>query len=148
MKGSWNAVMEKPDFYRPSLPHVVTINGLQVLLISITCLHSYPIERGYLPYSPPTQPPSIHASSHQQMTRKTPSHSLHPGYKSELRTAVQDRFSLELAHCSDSISHSNKLYFPLFCLLSGNSFPTRAWTTTFLVARTGTLGPLPSPPFS
>ena len=113
MKGSWNAVMEKPDFYRPSLPHVVTINGLQVLLISITCLHSYPIERGYLPYSPPTQPPSIHASSHQQMTRKTPSHSLHPGYKSGLRTPIQHRFSLELACCSNSISHSNKLYFPL-----------------------------------
>ena len=85
-------------------------SGLQS---SVTCLSSYPIERGYLPYSPPAHPPSICASSHQQMTRKTPSHALHPGYKSELRTAVQGRFSLELAHCSNSISHSNKLYFPL-----------------------------------
>ena len=83
------------------------------LLSSITCLSSYPIERGYLPYSPPAHPPSICASSHQQMTHKTPSHALHPGYKSELRTTVQGRFSLELAHCSNSVSHSNKLYFPL-----------------------------------
>ena len=57
------------------------------------------------------------------------SHSLCPRYKSELRTPVQRRFSLELAHCSNSVSHSNKLYFPLI-LLSGNFFPTRAWTTT------------------
>ena len=44
------------------------------------------------------------------------SHSLYPGYKSELRTPVQRRFSLELAHCSNNISHSNKLYF--FLILS------------------------------
>ena len=43
----------KPDPYRPSLLHVVTINGFQVLLKSITCLSSFPIERRYLPYSPP-----------------------------------------------------------------------------------------------
>ena len=49
--------MEKPDPYHPSLPHVVTINGFQVLLNSMTCLPSYPIGRRYLPYSPrpPTQ---------------------------------------------------------------------------------------------
>ena len=33
--------------------------------------------------------------------------------KSGLRSPVQRPFSLELAHCSNSISHSNKLYFPL-----------------------------------
>ena len=33
-----------------------------------------------------------------------------------------------------------------FCLMSGNSFPTRAQTMTFLVAHTGNLGSLPPPP--
>ena len=47
------------------------------------------------------------------MTCKTPSHSLYPGYKSGLRTPVEHRFSLELACCYNSVSHSNKLYFPL-----------------------------------
>ena len=51
---SRNARMEKPDPYCPCLPHVVTINGFQVLLSSITCLPSYSIGRRYLPYSPPT----------------------------------------------------------------------------------------------
>ena len=41
------------------------------------------------------------------------SHSLYPGYKSGLRTPVQRQLCLELAHCSNSVSHSNKLYFPL-----------------------------------
>ena len=41
------------------------------------------------------------------------SHSLYPGYKSGLRTPVQCRLSLELARWSNSVSHSNKLYFPL-----------------------------------
>ena len=57
--------------------------------------------------------PSIHASYSQQMTCKTPSHSMDPGYKSGLRTPVQRLFPLELACCSNSISHSNKFYFPL-----------------------------------
>ena len=39
--------------------------------------------------------------------------SLYPGYKSGLRTPFRHRFSLWLAHCSNSISHSNKLYSPL-----------------------------------
>ena len=51
-KGFWNARTEKSD---PYLPHIVTINGFQVLLRSITCLPSYPIGRRYLPYSSPTQ---------------------------------------------------------------------------------------------
>ena len=33
-----------------------------------------------------------------------------------------------------------------FCLMSGNSFPTRAQTMTSLVAHTGNLGSLPPPP--
>ena len=41
------------------------------------------------------------------------SHSLYPGYESGLRTRVQHLFSFELACCSNSIPHSNKLYFPL-----------------------------------
>ena len=41
------------------------------------------------------------------------SHYLYPGYKSGLRTPVERLFSLELACCSNSISHSNNLYFPL-----------------------------------
>ena len=47
------------------------------------------------------------------MTRKTWSRSLYPGYESGLRTPVQCWFSLELACCSNSVSHSNQLYFPL-----------------------------------
>ena len=38
---------------------------------------------------------------------------MYPEYKSELRTPIRGWFSLELAQCSNSISHSNKLYFPL-----------------------------------
>ena len=60
----------KTRLYRPSLPHVVTINGFQVLLSSITCLPSYPIGRRHLPSSSPQ--PSICDSSSQQMTHKTP----------------------------------------------------------------------------
>ena len=41
------------------------------------------------------------------------SHSLYPGYERGLRTPVQQPFSSELAHCSNSVLHSNKLYFPL-----------------------------------
>ena len=46
------------------------------------------------------------------------SHSLYPGYKSGLRTPVQRQFSLELARCSNSVSHSNELYFPLILEIS------------------------------
>ena len=118
---------KKPDPYRPSLPHVVTKSGFQVLLSSITCLLSRPTGRRYLPYS---SPPSIPASSNQQMTHKTPVRSSYPGYKNGLRTRVQRWLSLELACCSNSVSHSNKLYFPSFCLMSENSFPTRSWIMT------------------
>jgi len=41
--------------YLPSLPHVLTINGILVLLSSISCLPSFALGRRYLPYSSPTQ---------------------------------------------------------------------------------------------
>ena len=36
-----------------------------------------------------------------------------PGYKNRVTARVQCRLSLELACCSDSVSHSNTLYLPL-----------------------------------
>ena len=47
------------------------------------------------------------------MTSKTPIPLLVPGYKSGLRTPIQCWFSLELACCYNSVSQSNKVYFPL-----------------------------------
>ena len=44
--GSWNAGTEKPDPYCPSLLYVVTINGFQVLLSSISCLPLNPWGEG------------------------------------------------------------------------------------------------------
>ena len=73
--GSWNAGMEKQGPHRPSQPCVVTVNGFQVLLNSITCLPSYPIGRRYLPYSflhQYTWMEVLYASSNQQMAHKTP----------------------------------------------------------------------------
>ena len=59
------------------------------------------------------------------------SHSLYPG----LRTPIQHRFSLELACYSNSISHPNKLYFPLILSYVWKFFfffyfPTHTQTTT------------------
>ena len=72
---------------------------------------SPPTGRRYLPssYSHPVFVP--HPIS--KWATRPQSHSLYPGYKSGLRTPVQRQFSLELARCSNSVSHSNKLYFPL-----------------------------------
>ena len=55
--------------------------------------------------------------------------SLYLGYKGGQRTPVQRQCSLELGHCSNRVSHSNKLYSPLI-LPHGNSFPTHTWTMT------------------
>jgi len=93
------------------IPNVVIINEFQVLLTSITCLPSNPIGRRYLPYSSPHPVYMPHPIS--KWPARPLSHSWYPGYKSGLRTPVQCRFSPELACCSNSISHSNKLYFPL-----------------------------------
>ena len=93
--------MEKPDPYHPSLPHVVTINSYN---LSPLLPHREKVFALLFPL--PLHPIS-------KWPARPLSHSLYPGYKSELRTPVQLRFSLELAHYSNSISHSNKLYFPL-----------------------------------
>ena len=100
---------EKTDPYHPSLPHVVTINGFQVLLSSITCLPSYREKVFALLF--PTQYICLIQSS--KCPEKPLSHSWYPGYKNRLRARVQCRLSLELARCSDRVSHVNTLYFPL-----------------------------------
>ena len=69
--------------YGPSLPRVVTINGFQVLLSSITCLPSYPIGRSSLPYSSPHPVCVPHPIS--KWPARVLSHSLCPGYKCGLR---------------------------------------------------------------
>ena len=121
--------MEKPDPYHPSLPHVVTISGFQVLLISITYLPSYlPIGRRNLPYCSPHPVYMPHPIS-KWLTRPL-SHSLYLGYKSGLKTPVQCQFSLELAHCSNSVSQSNKLYFPLILSHVWKFFSNCAQNTT------------------
>ena len=108
-RGSWNA--EKPGPYQPSCLYVVTVNEFQVLLSSITSLHSYSIGRRYLPYFSP-HPVYVPHPISKWPTRPL-SHSLYPGYKSGLRTPIHHHFSLELAHCSNSVSHCNKLYSSL-----------------------------------
>ena len=97
----------KTDPYCPSLSHVVTINGFQVLLSSTSRLPSYPTGGRFSLTLPPPRTP---ASLNQQTTCRTPSRLLYPGYKNGLRTHVQCWFSLELAHCSNRVSHSNTLY--------------------------------------
>ena len=106
--------MDKPDPYHPSLPHVVTVSGFQILLTTITCLPSYPIGRRYICL---TLLSTRYMCFIQSANDPQPlSHSLYLGYKSGLRTPVQCQFSLELALCCNRISYSNKLYF--FLILS------------------------------
>ena len=130
--GSWNAETEKQNPYHPSL-HVVTINGFQFLLSSINCLPSYPIGRRYLPYSSPYPVYMPHPIS--KWPTRPLSHSLYPGYKSGLRTPVQRWFSLELARCSNSVSHSNKFASLSLCLMSRKSFPAHAQTKTIVTCK-------------
>ena len=121
--------MEKPDSYHPSLPHVVTVNGFQVLLRSIACLPSYPRGKRYLSYSPPQPLISICASSNLQITCKTPIPLLVPwlwvdygplfNIHSHLRWPALLTESPILINCT-SLS---------FCLKSGNSFPTQPQAT-------------------
>ena len=113
--------MEKPDPYHPSLPHVVTTNSY-----NLSPLLPYRQKVFALLFPHPVYVP--HPIS--KWPARPVSHSLYPGYKSGLRTPVQCRFSLELACCSNSVSHSNILIFLSFCLMSGNSFLTCTWTTT------------------
>ena len=94
------------------------------------CLPSYPMGRRYLPYSSPDPQPSIHASSNEQMTRKTPIPLLVPGYQSGPRTPVYRQFSLSWPAVL-TVSPSLINFISLsFCLMSGNSFPTQAQTRT------------------
>ena len=101
----------RPLLTFPPIPSSITINEYQVLLTSITCLPCDPIGRRYLPYSSPHPVYVPHPIS--KWPERPLSHPLHAGYKSGIRTPAQRWFSLELARCSNSISHSNKLYFPL-----------------------------------
>ena len=98
--------MEKLDAYRPSLPHVVTVLMEQYNL-SPLLPHREEVFALLFP------PPSILSSSNKQMTCKIPIPLLVPWVESGLRTSIQCWFSLELPYCSNSIFHSNKLYFPL-----------------------------------
>ena len=118
--------MKKQDPQHLSLPHVVTVDGFLVLLSSINGLPSYPIRRNCLSYSSPTQYMClIHSANDPQDPYPTPCTLAMSG----LRTPVQHPFSFVLACSSNSVPHSNKLYFLSFCLKSGNSFPTRPQTT-------------------
>ena len=98
---------QKQQTLTPSLPHAVTVPGA----------HNLPPLRPQTPdgggIRSTLAPSSMHASSSQQWPARPLCHSLYPGYKSGLRTPVQRRFCLELARCSDSVSHSNKLHLPL-----------------------------------
>ena len=72
------------------------------------------------------------------------SRSLYPGYKSGLRTPVQYQFSLELVHCSNSVSHSNKLYFPLILSYVWKFFSNSHLDHDIFVAYMGTWGLFPT----
>ena len=98
--------MEKPDPYHPSLPHVVSTNGFQVLLSSITCLPSY-LREGICFTLPSIQYMCFIQSANDPQDPYPTLCTL------GIKTPVQCQFSLELACCSNSISHSDKLYFPL-----------------------------------
>ena len=89
-------------------------------------------------------PPSILSSSSKQITCKIPIPLLVPWVESGLRTPIQHWFSLELPHCSNSISHSHKLYFPLI-LLYVWKFPTCAWIMTCAIAVVAALANQHSP---
>ena len=105
---------KRPDPSCPSLRPVVTVNGFQVLLSSISCLPSYPTGKRYLPYSSPTQYMCLTQSANDP---QDPSHSVHPGYRSGPRTPVQRGRSLELAAALSWLllcpSCSHIPYFPL-----------------------------------
>ena len=112
----------------PPIPKVVTVNEFQVLLTNITCLPSDPRGRRYLPYSSPHPVYMPHPIS-KWPTRPQP-HSWRSGYKSGLRTPVQCRFSPAVPAVLTASPTLINFISLLFCLMSGNSFPTRARSTT------------------
>ena len=102
--------MKKQDPQHLSLPHVVTVDGFLVLLSSINGLPSFPIRRKYFSFSSPTQYRClIHSANDLQDPYPTPCTLAVSG----IRTPGQHLFSFELSCSSNSIPHSNKLYFPL-----------------------------------
>ena len=112
--------------YHPSLPHVVTINGFQVLLSSITCLPSY-FKKIFICLTLALhRPPRICASSNQQMISRP----LYHAYKSRLSICVQCWFSLSWPAVLTVSPTLINLISLSFCLLLGNSFPTCVQTTT------------------
>ena len=125
--GSWNAGTEKPDPYCPSLLYVVTINGFQVLLSSISCLPLNPWGEGICLTLPP---PSIHAHAISKWPARPLSHSLYPGYKSGLRTLFNLSSPLSWPTVLTASSTLINFISFSFCLMSGNSIPTRAQTMT------------------
>ena len=116
----------RPLLTFPPIPSSITINEYKVLLTSITCLPSYPIGRRYFPYSSPNPVYMPHPNS------KWParSHSLYPGYKRGLRTPFNISSPLSWPTVLTASPILMNFIFLSFCLMSGNSFPTHAWTTT------------------
>ena len=102
--------MKKQDSQHCSLPHVVTVDGFQVLLSSINGLPSFPVRRKYFSYSSPTQYRCrINSANDPQDPYPTPCTLAMSG----LWTPVQHPFSFALACSSNRVPHSNKFYFPL-----------------------------------
>ena len=79
-------------------------------------------------------PPSICASSNQQMTCKTPTLLLLRWVEKWTKDPGSPLSWPAILTASPTLINFISLSF---CLMSGNSFPIRAWTTTFLVAYTG-----------
>ena len=126
--GSWNAGTEKPDPYHPSLPYVVTINGFQVLLRSITCLPSYPTGRRYLPYSSPTECMCLIQSENDwQDPHPTPC-------TLDIKVDWGPLFHVASPLSWPAVltaSHTLINFISLtFCLISGNPFPTHTRSMT------------------
>ena len=112
-----------------SLCHNVTIAMSQSPPKQHALSLSHPYKERHLPcFSPAQNTESIRTLPSQQMTYRF------PGYKS--RQATHAHYQLSLAtrnsarcSCSDPFTLINSIFLT-FCLVSGNSFPTRAWTTT------------------
>ena len=101
----------------------------------------YPIGKRYLPYSSSTQYMCLIQSANDPQDP----YSLYPGYKSGLRTLFKVGSSLSWPTVLTAFPTLINFISFSFCLMSGNSLPTHAWTMTFLVTCTGNLGSLPPP---
>ena len=122
--------MEKPDPYRPSFPHVVTINRFQVLLSSITCLPSYSTGEGICLTLPSTQCTCLIQSANDPQDPYPTPCSL--GIKVDQRPLFNVGFPLSwptILTVSPTLINFISLSF---CLMSGNPFPTCTQTMTIL----------------